>query len=828
TATATATTTAATLTAGESDSEVGSDSGTATSGTTGATGDPAVLLHLGDDLDPAIAARVEAHIAAASPLPVVVVPSDETIAAPAPGSLVLSVGDTPSTRALIPAEELAAAGSEAFILRSGSLGGAPLLATDGNPLDPDPRGHSILGVGFGAYALLEHLGFAFLHPLAPTRPVTLPLEPDAVDRTEAPRWPVRGLQLHTMHPLELTDLVNGWGPLGPDDALGWEAMLPEWDAFLEWMLANRQNRVHWVLLTADPWAEFADSQERADRMAELVDRGHAFGVWVGVDVPLALHQQHAWRLIRESGELAEEVAQIHARVDYLMGAGFDYLATESGTTEFTSVDDVTMLAWMDALAAYMDEAHDREALIKIHISSGQTVDNFVDPIKQEPLNFNFLPHYADPRLGVMPHTVQHYALDDPAPTYGNQDFGHMRDFIAWEAGARKTVWHPESAYWVSFDIDVPLFLPVYAHRRLHDLRLLAGDEEAGVLGLDANAGARIDGQITFSSGWEWAYWIGEVVTARAAWDPKLEIADEEAALAASLDPLVRPFGAAAEPTRALLMESMRRQKELLIDGRILGEPPAEIERRSGQAYMQGFEAWDDISELATGLPGDFTMTQPERLGLVEMRNPFHDPPGYSKEVGPLLAEMAEDFTAHAEGFAALRDQVPAEALPLFDDIAASAELLGLRAVQLHGLYDYVDGYFDKPEEWRLMRLNAARDALDLAMEIVAEREEHYRVPADRIAGWRDNPTAYPFTGLWTVRTLYYWWRDEGKAVEIPISPCYLNIINPASIALGEGSLSNTLDVINDVFDKVPGIGSITECLSAPIDEPEWPPPGIRD
>ena len=96
------------------------------------------------------------------------------------------------------------------------------------------------------------------------------------------------------------------------------------------------------------------------------------------------------------------------------------------------------------------------------------------------------------------------------------------------------------------------------------------------------------------------------------------------------------------------------------------------------------------------------------------------------------------------------------------------------------------------------------------------------------AGWRDNPTAYAFTYLWTARSLYYWWRDEGKAVEIPISPCYLNIINPASIALGEGSLSNTLDVINDVFDKVPGIGSITECLSAPIDEPEWPPPGIRD
>ena len=50
-----------------------------------------------------------------------------------------------------------------------------------------------------------------------------------------------------------------------------------------------------------------------------------------------------------------------------------------------------------------------------------------------PLNFNFLPHFADARLGVMPHTVQHYALDDPAPTYGNEDFHHMREFLQEEA-----------------------------------------------------------------------------------------------------------------------------------------------------------------------------------------------------------------------------------------------------------------------------------------------------------------------------------------------------------------------------------------------------------
>ena len=37
-----------------------------------------------------------------------------------------------------------------------------------------------------------------------------------------------------------------------------------------------------------------------------------------------------------------------------MVAGFDYLTTSSGTTEFTGADDQRMVAWMDALASYLD------------------------------------------------------------------------------------------------------------------------------------------------------------------------------------------------------------------------------------------------------------------------------------------------------------------------------------------------------------------------------------------------------------------------------------------------------------------------------------------
>jgi len=792
-------------------------------------GQPQVLLHLGPELPAAVRDRFVEHIEAASALPVVLVSADEPLADLHPDSLVLAVGDTPSTRELVPEADVEALASEGFVLRSGIVAGASALATDGRGLDPDPFAYTELGVSYGAYAMLESLGFAFLHPLAPTRPPALPAELPVLDETTSPRWPIRGLQLHTMHPLELTELLQGWGPAGPDDAEGWAAMLPEWDAFLEWMLANRQNRVHWVLLGADSWMEFADSSERIDRLTQIVDRSHEFGVWVGIDTPIVQHQQHTWRLIQATGELEDELVQLRDSVDWLMQAGFDYLATESGTTEFTAPDDIRMLAWMDELAAHVDEAHDgRQTFIKIHASSGQTVENFVDPHTGEPLNFNFLPHYADPRLGVMPHTVQHYSLTDPAPTYGNTDFGYMRDFLHQEAGSRATVWHAETAYWVSFDVDVPLFLPVYADRRLQDLRLLARDEDAGLLGEGDAAGAHMDGQLTFSSGWEWAYWLQEVVTARAAWDPRLDLEDDQAALRAALDPVVAPFGDVAEPVRGLLVDFIQAEQELLIEGRIAGVPPAEIVRRNGQAYLQGFETFDDINDLAQQVPGlTLEPTQPGRLGLLELRSPVHPPPGYSAEVEPLLAEMEDRFGELAIDLLALQPQVPEHARPLYDDIVDAARMTALRARQVHGLYDYVDGYWDAPERWRQLRLEDAQDALDDAMEVVAARETQYRVDPERIAGWRDGPTAYEFRYLWTVRTLFYWWRDEGKALEIPISPCYLNIIDPVDVGMGEGTLSNAVDVLDQVFAGVPGLGSTTECLTAPASEPPMPPPGLE-
>jgi hypothetical protein len=415
----------------------------------------------------------------------------------------------------------------------------------------------------------------------------------------------------------------------------------------------------------------------------------------------------------------------------------------------------------------------------------------------------------------MPHTVQHYGLDDPAPTYGNGDFRSIHEFLRSEAGRREVLWHPETAYWVSFDIDVPLFLPLYAERRVHDLRILAADEDAKRMGRGALAGARMQGQSTFSSGWEWGYWLNDVAAARASWKP--EELDE------ILERAFVPFGSAAREVTALVLETARTEHALLIEGRVLGMKPADIVRRNGQAYLQGVETWDDVSDLGSTIPGvpAAQMTQPDKLGLVEMRSPIPSGrPRYTGDVERLLAEMETTFAALDAKWAAARAHIPAHGRDLFDDLADAMHMTALRARQVHGLYDYVDL---RNESGALPRLAVARAALDEAQKVVAAREARYRVPAARIAAWAENPTAYDFGYLWTVHSLYYWWRDEGKAVDAPSSPCYLNILSMSDIGLGEGTATTGADLLRAILDR-PGNA---ECLGPPPAEPTYPRDGLR-
>ena len=741
------------------------------------------------------------------------VPEQERLA---PDARLVVIGDDPFPGP--DALELTDLGQDAYRVRTTRApSGAHVAVIGQNPSLPGN-----LGAVYGFLSLLERSGFLFGHPLRPVIPELRGPLPLDWEGGASPRWSRRGVHLHTMHPTELSRVLNGWGLDSPEDQSGFEAQLVWWRQTLLWALANGLNHVHWVLLDNPAWGEFGRGELRQSRLRRLVEIAHEYGLRVGVDAPLALAQQNAFRLIRQGETLEDQLAELRGSVDYLMSAGFDYLMTEAGESEFTHGDAATVLATYDALTAHLDEHHHHKPVyLKVHCSAHQTVEGTPDPRTGEDINFNFLIHYADPLMGALPHTVQHYTMDDPAPTYGNTDFTYIRDFMYYEAGRRPVVWYPETAYWVSFDIDVPLFLPVYALNRYRDLWNIAVAEEAGLVG--NGPGTRIDGQFFFSSGWEWGYWLNDVVAARASWQVDTGAGPDDGFLSLLRDRLHLP-----EAVAEFILRYARFQHDSLILG-VVGEvSPGSVVQKNGQAYLQGWETWDDLTKTGTeNMPETFQMTQPDRIGLVDTRT---SETGYDEWAASLLARLAGELGGFVSEWELLRPALGVEAPALraeWAELEAGLRVTALRAAQVHGLYDYSDTWKDDPfkldaplQAWRAGRLQDARDALDEAQVVVDAQAVVAPVPF--LYEWGANPTSYDFNYLWTVKSLYYWWRDEGKAVDAPVSPCYLNIIDAAEVA-GNEAVSSA----QALFSALSWLGSIDECLVPPVQEPVFPQDDLR-
>ncbi|CAE7738957.1 unnamed protein product [Symbiodinium microadriaticum] len=720
---------------------------------------------------------------------------------------VVTLGSVPEARALVSDTELADLTPDSFLLRARNESGRILVVC---------AGRTRRAVGFAFYEFLQRLGFGFLHPLKPVIPKAARLTGRSLpmDVHETPRWSFRGTHYHTQHPLELTNFLNGYDALGnTDDRERWREAWAAWEDFLEWMLAQKQNYVEWMLL-ADRASDKADkdfetSAERRDRLRLLVDAAHGLGLEVGVDVPLTLRQQHALNLLpRPSRDREENAAQVRDRVRWLLSCGFDHLGTELGSTEFTRGLEAVELTRL--LNVTQEALGSSRLLVKNHCSTQQHAEGFKDPRPEkqgEPLNFNYLNYFADPKIVSMPHTVQAYSLTDPAPTYGNANFSDLREWTAFLLRkGRPVVFYPETAYWVNYDISVPLFLaPIYASDRLEDAETL-----------DAMpAAAPLLGQLNFESGWQWGYWLANSLQALVAWR-------RPAGLGGAFNQLFRFLPSKTRRgLTELLLDFAAAQRRLLVEGRRADgtrtqpAPGAGPGSATGIAYLQGSEGLSDLASLAARYLGEGA-PQPDRLHFQELWR--ETPPAsvrllrllgeglaaaafngslrrarrawFQEELWPLLRETNATFSALAARFAAL----PAPRLPshreVVQDLADSAQLLALRCSQVLTLYEYAA--LCAPGEC-LGRLAAGRAAIRSAQVLVSARAEHFGLESlgehgkGLVLEWsRPVPTAYSYGYLWAAQSLFYWRRDQA-IVEFEISdPCFGAINDPLELGLSGG------------------------------------------
>jgi hypothetical protein len=328
------------------------------------------------------------------------------------------------------------------------------------------------------YHALRKLGFLFPHPRMQLSPNGDLSSYCGRSFTWLPRVAFRGFHLHTEHPNEW---VHGF--LEGDRAIA--------EALVRWLARNGQNALEVVLLGTVGVDKLRASLAPAFQLAQNL------GVTVGPSVSFALAQQKSYRLLDPLAATVGigERASIDRRIDELSQAfPMDFLAADLGTTEFTSNGFSRTLGWIEMARAKLAEK-DRKLFTKVHVSINQTSAKYG--------NYNFLPQYSDPGVGIFPHTVMFYGLEDSnTPVYGRKDFQDLIAFIRKEKTVRDTWFFPETSYWVGMDMDIPLFLTDYLVARSNDFDFV---ENEGLQGI-----------ITFTSGQELGYWLMDWTTALLA------------------------------------------------------------------------------------------------------------------------------------------------------------------------------------------------------------------------------------------------------------------------------------------------------------------------
>jgi hypothetical protein len=631
-------------------------------------------------------------------------------------ALNIVLGDTPINGEVFTSSELANLPAESFRLRGATVQGEKIVAIAG----ADPA-----GVQYGLYDLLEEIGFGFFHPEQTFVPTVAGFTwPEEVDLFEAADWGRRGLHLHTMHPIEAAEFLMKDTP----QHRIWAKRM------IDWHVRNKQNYWQFELLRE------TDYDNIIDFYTELIAYSHARHVNAGVVISWVFQQQKAWKLM-PSQFGGEQRKAMEAGIDRIMQAPWDHLHLEMGSTEFTPVEDTDQLAWMNNAVAYLADTYPAtDASVKVHCSSGQTAENFGD------INFNYLVQEADPRMGAYPHTVMYYGFEGPAPAYGNEKFNDLYDWTMSMVGTRPVYYYPETAYWCSFDIDVPLFLPLYAFKRWQDIDLLA---DKG-----------LNGHVTFSSGHEWTYWLNDWVIHRSTWDSSVDWTDHFAAF-------TRVFGEAAPTIQNALKTLVRNQDDTLI-----GEELA--------SYLASQDTWDELGFLFD------TTTHPRPVQFKELDDyDAEQVLEFRERIVASLGEIDALYTELLGSVRAVGDRVPPAAKSWYDEIVDSLQVNQHRASHVYHLWEGVSarrlgelGVWTDGEAIAEEHFTAAKAVTAAYFGTMRQREAHYRYPLRYSSGWGRSVTSYDFRYLWQASTGYWYAREELQAIEKESSPFLMNVIDP--------------------------------------------------
>jgi hypothetical protein len=637
--------------------------------------------------------------------------------------------------------------AQSFVWRSKSDGGRRRLTL---------KAASHQAIAFGLYALLqEKLGFSFVHPRQTVVPNlrVWPL-PDAFEFKGAPRFRMRGFHLHTQHPLELTEQLHEGTP---------EHGLSDLIEYLNWLARNGQNVVQYYMLKnpkGEAWGQ---------TMKAFVDYAHSRGIVCGLKHSFHSIQQRAYQLTpHHKRSLKSLQQQVDKSLAYLYQAPWDYMSPDLSIAEFfrglgenqNAIVQYTQHAmWQSYHSRFFYNTH----VIRNEMTYGSKGSNPHLPELAEEANPNTAPTgplgvtvTPTPRSGVLLHSVMCYSVTEPkAPVYGNVNQRFMYVMAKAEAARRESWYFPESAYWVSFDNPIPLFIMPYLSARLADIDTLS---KVGVTG-----------HVTFSSGWEWGYWSVDWSIARWCWAYQTDL---QAQPRSALTPMIQALGADTVTqkglTAALLLQEYYFKERELLRFLSAANPMDELPERWSKPFQP--RPTFRYRWLVTKAPLPFldsirnNVLIPLRAYAERMQSVLNNyllpaaaaPP--APNVNPLSRQLTKEIVI---------------ALQISIDRAIHRMLtlnylIRSRAHKLHAMPPNSHAATDS------LLIKAAK-VREQSLKLTAEQAKGYRYNVDSLTKPRYSVTAYSFGYLYTAHRLHFWEREEVQARRHRFSPLIRNI-----------------------------------------------------
>ena len=586
---------------------------------------------------------------------------------------------------------------------------------------------SLQGVSFGLYGLLqEKLGFKFYHPRRMIIPhwSDFPLQQPFTWNAKA-LFDKKGFHLHTEHPLELTEqLHDGKLPHAIDDV----------KEYIDWLVRNGQDYFEFCLL------ESINREEWPAHGKAMVDYCHQRGIMAAVDLSLHMIQQKTFQLY--VGPVSKQ-KQVEKNLKWLMTADWDFINMEFSTAEFISGNkkkkEELRLFIIDWLKKNSNtKLMGRQHVVKHENEAGHKRRDFVWDSASSAL---------DKERGVLSHTVMFYDMTEPnAPVYENKNQRHMFEFLLNQMKMRETWYYPESAYWVTFDNSIPLTLLPYLTARLSDI--------------DTCVKYKVPGHVTFSSGWEWGYWLFDWSIARWSWQHTTGGFPEKRF------PEMYAYDMTTEPVlKNYFSRALDLQQHYLKDSSLM-------------QWMTAMSITDEISIKALNdeyhprpkLSYKYLERKASQVQLDSVK---------TYAIGPLERFAGQTMDLLHERRSIAKDSIQQE---LHDGIQITA----LRALHRSYILKYIvcrrEAALNKQKCNCDSLLNNAVALRGEAQQIVNERQKSYRYPLSNIAGKHWSHTAYYFGYLYTVSDLHYWLREEEEARRNKYNATFINIMNMWRIA----------------------------------------------